>query len=103
MLGGEQVVNKLIKLPVNVSETDLKLLSAVLNASMTDIPLEGFTAELMEKVMRSAGASFCAVDASRVRAPAEKAGSFYHFISSLLICFFKMAGILFPILNEIKS
>lgn len=39
MLGGEQVVNKLIKLPVNVSETDLKLLSAVLNASMTDIPL----------------------------------------------------------------
>ena len=57
MLGGEQVVNKLIKLPVNVSETDLKLLSAVLNASMTDIPLEEFTAELMEKVMRSAGAS----------------------------------------------
>ena len=53
MLGGEQVVNKLIKLPVNVSETDLKLLSAVLNASMTDIPLE----ELMEKVMRSAGAA----------------------------------------------
>lgn len=57
MLGGEQVVNKLIKLPVNVSETDLKLLSAVLNASMTDIPLDGFTAELMEKVMRSAGAA----------------------------------------------
>ena len=57
MLGGEQVVNKLIKLPVNVSETDLKLLSAVLNASMTDIPLEDFTAELMEKVMRSAGAA----------------------------------------------
>ena len=57
MLGGEQVVNRLIKLPVNVSETDLKLLSAVLNASMTDIPLEGFTAELMEKVMRSAGAA----------------------------------------------
>ncbi len=57
MLGGEQVVNKLIKLPVNVSETDLKLLSAVLNASMTDIPLENFTAELMEKVMRSAGAA----------------------------------------------
>ena len=38
----------------------------------------------------------------RKQAPAEKAGSFYHFISSLLICFFKMAGILFPILNEIK-
>ena len=39
----------------------------------------------------------------RKQAPAEKAGSFYHFISSLLICFFKKAGILFPILNEIKS
>ena len=39
----------------------------------------------------------------RKQASAEKTGSFYHFISSLLICFFKMAGILFPILNEIKS
>ena len=55
MLPNDQVVNKLIKLPVKVAETDLKLLSAVLNASMTDIPLEGFTSELMEKVMRSAG------------------------------------------------
>ena len=50
-------VNKLIKLPVNAEESDLKLLSAVLNASMTDIPLEGFTPELLEKVMRSAGAA----------------------------------------------
>ena len=57
MLPNDQVVNKLIKLPVNLGETDLKLLSAVLNASMTEIPLEGFTAELMEKVMRSAGAA----------------------------------------------
>ena len=57
MLPSDQVVNKLIKLPLNVTETDLKLLSAVLNASMTDIPLEGFTAELMDKVMRSAGAA----------------------------------------------
>ena len=55
MLPNDQVVNKLIKLPVHVTETDLKLLSAVLNASMTDIPLKGFTAELMDKVMRSAG------------------------------------------------
>ena len=54
MLPRDQVVNKLIKLPVNVTETDLKLLSAVLNATMTDLPLEEFTAELMEKVMRSA-------------------------------------------------
>ena len=57
MLPGDQVVNKLIKLPLNVEESDLRILSAVLNASMTDIPLEDFTAELMEKVMRSAGAA----------------------------------------------
>ena len=57
MLPGDQVVNKLIKLPLNVEESDLRLLSAVLNASMTDIPLEDFTPELMEKVMRSAGAA----------------------------------------------
>ena len=57
MLPGDQVVNKLIKLPLNVEESDLRLLSAVLNASMTDIPMEGFTPELMEKVMRSAGAA----------------------------------------------
>ena len=55
MLPNDQVVNKLIKLPLNVTDTDLKLLSAVLNASMTDIPLEDMSAELMEKVMRSAG------------------------------------------------
>lgn len=55
MLPGDQVVNKLIKLPVNLAEADLKLLSALLNATMTEVPLEGFTGELMEKVMRSAG------------------------------------------------
>ena len=57
MLEGDQVVNKLIKLPVSLTEMDLKLLSAVLNASMTDLSLEDFTAELMEKIMRSAGAA----------------------------------------------
>ena len=55
MLPNEQVVNKLIKLPVNLAEADLKLLSALLNATMTEVPLEGLTGELMEKVMRSAG------------------------------------------------
>ena len=55
MLPGDQVVNKLIKLPVNLAEADLKLLSALLNATMTEVPLEGLTGELMEKVMRSAG------------------------------------------------
>ena len=57
MLPGDQVVNKLIKLPLNVEESDLRLLCAVLNASMTDIPLESITPELMDKVMRSGGAA----------------------------------------------
>ena len=55
MLTTEEVVNKLIKLPLNVSESDLKLLSAVLNATMTEIPAEEFTGDLMDRVMRSAG------------------------------------------------
>jgi len=55
MLGDDRAVNKVIKLPVEVTETDLKLLSAVLNAALTDIPLEELTSELMDKVMRSAG------------------------------------------------
>ena len=57
MLTTEEVVNKLIKLPLNVTEADLKLLSALLNATMTEIPAEEFTAELMDRVMRSAGAA----------------------------------------------
>lgn len=55
MMSTEEVTNKLIKLPLNVAENDLKLLGAVLNATMTDIPLEQFTPELMEKILRSAG------------------------------------------------
>ena len=57
MMPGDQVVNKLIKLPLNVEESDLKLLSAVLNATMTDLSQEEMTAELMDRVMRSAGAA----------------------------------------------
>ena len=57
MLSDDQVVNKLIKLPLAVGETDLKLLSAVLNATMTDLPLNEITASLMDKVMASAGAA----------------------------------------------
>ena len=57
MLSNEEVVNKLIKLPVNVSESDLKILGAVLNATMTGIPADGFTAELLERVMGAAGAA----------------------------------------------
>lgn len=56
MLSTDEVVNKLIKLPVNLDENDLKLLSAVLNATMTEVVLEEFTPSLMERVMRSAGA-----------------------------------------------
>ena len=57
MLPGDQVVNKLIKLPLNVEESDLRVLSAVLNATMTEIPLEDFSEDLMDRVMRSAGAA----------------------------------------------
>lgn len=56
-LPGDQVVNKLIKLPLSIGETELNLLTALLNATMTELPLEEFTAELMERVMRSAGAA----------------------------------------------
>ena len=55
MLTNDEVVNKLIKLPVNVGETELKVLGAVLNATMTNIPAEEFTPELLEKVMTAAG------------------------------------------------
>lgn len=57
MLSNDEVVNKLIKLPLNVGETELKLLSAVLNATMTEISAEEFTADLLDKVMRSAGSA----------------------------------------------
>ena len=55
MLSTDEVVNKLIKLPLNVSEGDLKVLSAVLNATMTDLCPDEFTPELFERVMGAAG------------------------------------------------
>ena len=55
MLSDDQVFNKLIKLPVSVDETDLKLLSALLNTAMTELPPDDFTPALLDKVMRSAG------------------------------------------------
>ena len=57
MLSNDEVLNKLIKLPLNVEETDLKVLSALLNATMTQLTPEDYTAELLERVMRSAGAA----------------------------------------------
>ncbi len=55
MLSTEEVVNKLIKLPLHLEEGDLKLLSAVLNAAMTGLRAEEITGALLEKVMASAG------------------------------------------------
>ena len=55
MLSNEEVTNKLIKLPVQIEESELKLLCAVLNATMTDLRAEEFDQALMERVMRSAG------------------------------------------------
>ena len=57
MLSNDQVVNKLIKLPLQVGENELKLLSAVLNAAMTELPADEFTPTLMERLMNSAGAA----------------------------------------------
>ena len=55
MLSNEEVVNKLIKLPVCLGEADLKVLGAVLNAAITGLSVDEFTPELLEKVMQSAG------------------------------------------------
>ena len=57
MLSGDVVKNKLMKLPVQVAEPDLKLLAAVLNASLTDLTAEEITGELLEKITRSAGSA----------------------------------------------
>ena len=54
MLSDNQVQNKLIRLPVDVSQEDLRLLSAVLNASLTELPAEQITPELLAKISRSA-------------------------------------------------
>ena len=55
MLSNDEVVNKLIKLPLSVGENELKLLSALLNATMIELSAEEFTPALMERVMNSAG------------------------------------------------
>ena len=57
MTTDETVKNKLIKLPLAVTQEDLKLLSAVLNASLTDLGVEQITPERVERVQRSAGAA----------------------------------------------
>ena len=57
MLSDEQVLNKLIKLPVQAQPQDLQVLSAVLNTTMTGLSPEDFTPELLQKVMQNAGSA----------------------------------------------
>ena len=57
MLSDNSVRNKLIRLPVELTETDLKLLGAVLNASVAELTAEQITPELLSRVTRSAGAA----------------------------------------------
>ena len=57
MTSDDRVSNKLIRLPLEVTEQDLKLLSAVLNASLTELTAAEITPELLERVTRSAGAA----------------------------------------------
>ena len=55
MLQNDEVVNKLIKLPLQLTDADLKILGAVLNATMTGLMAEEITPELLDRVMASAG------------------------------------------------
>ncbi len=57
MLQNEEVVNKLLRLPVQVEETDLKVLTALLNATMTGLTAQELTGEIMEKLLQAAGAA----------------------------------------------
>ena len=57
MCSNDEVFNKLIKLPVEIAESDLKVLGALLNATMADLNAEEFTPALLERVMHSAGAA----------------------------------------------
>ncbi len=57
MMNDHSVHNKLIRLPVEATEADLKLLSAVLNASLTELSADEITPELLARVTRSAGES----------------------------------------------
>ena len=57
MLSDEQVLNKLIKLPVQAQPQDLQVLTAVLNTAMTGLVPEEFTPELLQRVMLNAGSA----------------------------------------------
>ncbi len=57
MLSNEEVVNKLIRLPLSVDDGDLKLLSALLNATLVDQYAEEISSGHMERIMNSAGSA----------------------------------------------
>ncbi len=55
MTNTDEIQNKLIRLPNTLTDQDLKLLSAVLNASLTELTADQITPELLNRVSRSAG------------------------------------------------
>ena len=55
MMSDNSVKNKLIRLPLELTAADLKLLAAVLNASVTELTAEQLTPELLSRVSKSAG------------------------------------------------
>ena len=55
MTSSNDVKNKLIRLPVELDEHELKLLSAVLNASLTGLTSEQFTPDILSRVSAAAG------------------------------------------------
>ena len=55
MTSHDVVKNKLIKLPVSCTDADLKLLTAVLNATLTDLTVDEITPDVMDRVSRAAG------------------------------------------------
>ena len=57
MLSNSDVVNKLIRLPLPIGQADLTTLCAVLNATMTDLPAEAFTSDLLDRVLRASGSA----------------------------------------------
>lgn len=57
MTSHEVVKNRLIHLPVDCGEQDLKLLSAVLNATLTGLTADEIGPEVLERVTRAAGSA----------------------------------------------
>lgn len=57
MTSSNEVKNKLIRLPLALDEHELKLLSAVLNASLTGLTADQLTPELLARVSGAAGSA----------------------------------------------